>query len=108
MRRVMMEALRELVWYVRLNYLMQKIIEIRGLSGYNIVESFRFTLSTMSTASKLTLASTLASAVGIVIFVHYAQKSEQSVSPRPTIVKSCADFLRQCTPACSEIWNSRK
>jgi len=34
----------------------------------------------MSTASRITLATTLSSAIGIVIFVHYAQKSEKSVS----------------------------
>lgn len=34
----------------------------------------------MSTASKLTLAGTGLGALGIVIFVHYAQKLEQAVS----------------------------
>jgi len=34
----------------------------------------------MSTASKLTLAGTTFGAIGVVIFVHWAQKSEQSVS----------------------------
>ena len=33
----------------------------------------------MSRASKLTLLSTSLGAVGIVIFVHYAQKAEQAV-----------------------------
>lgn len=34
----------------------------------------------MSTAAKLTLAGTSAAAVGIVFFVHYAQKNEKAVS----------------------------
>jgi len=34
----------------------------------------------MSTAAKLTLAGTSAMAVGIVFFVHYAQKNEKAVS----------------------------
>jgi hypothetical protein len=36
---------------------------------------------TMSTASKITLATTTLSAVGIITFVHYGQKAEQSVRP---------------------------
>jgi len=35
----------------------------------------------MSTASKLTLAGTTLGAIGIVIFVHYAQTSEKEVGP---------------------------
>lgn len=34
----------------------------------------------MSTASKITLASTTLGAIGIVIFVHYAQERDRSVS----------------------------
>lgn len=34
----------------------------------------------MSTASKLTLAGTTLGAIGIVIFVHYAQTAEKDVS----------------------------
>jgi protein PET117 len=33
----------------------------------------------MSTASKITLAATTLSAVGIITFVHYGQKAEQAV-----------------------------
>jgi protein PET117 len=35
----------------------------------------------MSTASKITLAATTLSAVGIITFVHYGQKAEQAVRP---------------------------
>lgn len=35
----------------------------------------------MSTAAKLTLASTSVGAIGIVIFVHYQQKADKAVSP---------------------------
>lgn len=43
----------------------------------------------MSTAAKVTLAATSLTAIGIVIFVHQQQKSDQAVSPgdlgfRPT------------------------
>lgn len=33
----------------------------------------------MSTKAKLTLAGTLSGAIGIIVFVHYAQKSEKAV-----------------------------
>lgn len=33
----------------------------------------------MSTVAKLTLASTAVSAIGVVVFVHYAQRAEQAV-----------------------------
>lgn len=65
-------------------------------------------LSTMSTASKITLVSTAASAVGIVIFVHYAQKAEQSVRPATRTTPHKLILARQCTQVCSEIWNSKE
>jgi len=37
------------------------------------------TFATMSRTSQLTLASTLAGAIGIVVFVHYSQRAEKSV-----------------------------
>ena len=40
----------------------------------------------MSTASKITLGSTLIGTIGIVILVHYAQKTEQAVSGLQAIV----------------------
>jgi hypothetical protein len=41
--------------------------------------SFPHIFATMSRASQVTLASTLAGAIGIVIFVHYSQRAEKAV-----------------------------
>ena len=40
----------------------------------------RFDHTIMSTAAKLTFASTTVGAIGIVLFVHYQQKADQAVS----------------------------
>lgn len=54
-------------------------------------------LDLMSTASKLTLAGTTLGAIGIVIFVHYAQVAEKDVSPvNVGPGTSAKDKLRPC------------
>ena len=40
-------------------------------------------LTAMSTASKLTLAGTVAGTIGVVVFVHWAQTAEKAVSSVP-------------------------
>ena len=47
--------------------------------------SHRFDHTIMSTAAKLTLASTTVGALGIVLFVHYQQKADQAVSITQTL-----------------------
>lgn len=72
--------------------------------------SLHDTVTAMSRASKITLAATSLGAIGIVIFVHTAQRSEKAVShPHLTPVSCCAlltAVARQCTPASYGTTNS--
>lgn len=64
----------------------------------------------MSTASKVTLLSTILGTAGIVAFVHWAQTAEQAVCIALCLESYLdnSDRYRPCMLALSEIWSSNE
>lgn len=93
-----------------------KLPEAQGRRGQRNTDGddpqdIRNTDSEMSTKAKITLAGTLSGAIGIIVFVHYAQKSEKAVryqhSPYVGIA-TLTNNARQCMQASFVIWSSNE